>query len=63
MPFTPERLAELRASAEAKKQAAVSAKFQVLLNQNLTEDQYRELMEIQFTYTLTRDEFRALYEE
>ena len=53
---------ELRESAERKRQEALSAKAKALLS-DLIAPQFNELMGWQFTYTLTPDEFRAMFSD
>lgn len=60
-PRSPESLAELLASVNRKKQDAVTAKSKALLA-TLTTEQFNELMALRFTYTLTLDEYRAMFE-
>ena len=52
---------ELRESAYKKIAAAKSDIATVLLG--LTEDEYQSLMGFKFVYTLTYDEFRAMFGE
>jgi len=58
--FSPERRAELIASAERKKRQAQIEIAERL--SKMTPEQLNELQGFQFTYTLTLDEYRAMFD-